>query len=357
MPYYSLAPVYLTEIYKMTSPIPRFISYFLLTISANSGLSFAEPTPGPKTKIVAYNIITLGAKRNSFVGLTVHHPVVKQGVLSSATSSSVTVEGINFVNLLGEPGPAANLYILELANGTIQEISAWDANGLLKTASDISGQVVAGTTPFTLRKAATISDIFGVDNSAGLAPDRGDQLNQDFIHVQGPDGTTTSIYYYDDGNAAVRGWYDDQGERASRFPLIYADGFYIKRAGDTPLKLVTAGEVKLTPTASVLLPGFNYVSSVAPVNLTLESSNLHTFLSPDSTGDYDANGVDQVYLPQTNGSFIVAYYYNDGDTKGWYDTTGNAAGSYALEGGFLIRNRGAAKPYTLSVPASYVENR
>lgn len=316
----------------------------------------ADPSPPRKSGLVGYNTITIGAKRNTFVGLTVHHPIVKKGILSSSTSASVTVEGINFVTLLGEPGPEASLYILELADGTIQEISNWDANGVLETPSDISSKVVAGTTPFTLRKAATISDIFGAENSAGLAPDRGDQLNQDFIHVQGRDGTTTSIYYYDDGNPDIRGWYDDQGERASGFPLIYADGFYIKRAGNTPLELVTTGTVKLTPTSSVLLSGFNYVSSVAPVKLTLDSSNLHTFLSPDTTGDYDANSVDQVYLPQANGSFIIAYYYNDGELTGWYDTSGNPAGSYVLEGGFLIRNRGAAKSYTLPVPASYAGN-
>ena len=303
------------------------------------------------TTPVGYTTTALGPNKFTFVGLTVQNPVVSAGTLDAESANSVTDTGVDFVALLGAPGAASGTYVLELADGTIQEVTNWTDAGVLTTPDDITGKVTPTTTTYTLRKAATISDVFGANNSAGLTPDADGEYTtgNDIVYVIGAGGAATAVYYYDDGDVA--GWFDALGNDAANKPIVYADGFYVKRGAGISIDLVTTGEVKTTPTSGALTAGWNYVSSVAPVGLTLATSGLQNFLSTDSTGEYTT--VDNVYLPQPNGSFKIAYYYDDGDLAGWFDSTGGDANALPLEGAFLILNRGVTKPYTLSVPASY----
>jgi hypothetical protein len=305
------------------------------------------------TTPVGYTTTPLTVGQFSFVGLTVQHPTLSAGVLTAESANSVTAGTTDFVALLGAPGSAT--YILELPDGTIQEVTTWTNTGVLTTPDDVTAAVTPNTTTYKLRKAATISDIFGATNSAGLKPDTdGDFLNNaDLVTVLGAGGAQTTIYYYNDGSD--QGWYTAGGADAANIPVVYADGFYVKRqAGGGPLNLVVTGEVKTVATKGVLINGYNFISSVAPAGLTLGTSGLQNFISPDTEGDYTGPTVDNVLLPQPNGSFVTAYYYNDGSPDaGWFTATGGDAANLPLEGTFLILNKGASKPYTLSVPNSY----
>jgi hypothetical protein len=71
----------------------------------------------------------------------------------------------------------------------------------------------------------------------------------------------------------------------------------------------------------------------------------------DPDGSYES--VDNIYIPNADGSFDVVYYFDGEEGDGWYTSAGDAADSLALEGSFLVLNRGAAKPYTINVPSSY----
>ena len=330
-----------------------YIPYSLLLAAAASGLAFGQTA---YTTPVGYTTSALASGQFSFVGLTVHTPTKFAGVISAESSNSVTVGGTDFVALLGTPNPSALYpltYVLELPNGTIQEITNWTNTGVLTTPENITAQVVPGTTTFKLRKAATISDIFGATNSAGLKPDTNGNFdaNADVITVIGAGGVPTKVYYFNDG-AGTQGWFDANNNEAQNLPLVYADGFYVKRQVGSLINLVVSGEVKTVPTSGSLINGFNFLSPVAPVGLTLDSSNLKNFVS--ASGDGNIEAVDNVLLPQANGSFITAYYFNDGaGTVGWFQTNNDPAGQLALEGGFLVLNRGLLKPYTLSVPTYY----
>jgi len=310
---------------------------------------FASATTTAYTTPVGYVTTPIAPSQFTFVGLTVHNPTISAGVLASAsaTPKSVTVTGVDFVALLGAPGTGT--YILELADGTIQEIINWTAAGVLDTVDDITGKVVAGTTTYKLRKASTVSDVFGATNSAGLTPDRvGDYTtNTDLLYVF-VDGALKIVYYYNDGTTT--GWFDADGNDASKYPLVYADGFYVKRTAGSTISLVTTGEVKQAPTSGVVNHGWNFLSSVAPAGLTLGTSGLQNFLTADAIGDYQTV-CDNVYLYTP--ALKICYYYNDGTTAGWFDSDGNDATGASVEGAFLILDRGATKPYTLSIPASY----
>ena len=295
------------------------------------------------TTPVGYVSQTLPPNAFSFCGLTVHSPVVSTGVLTAATNNSVTHDGVNFSTLL----TAGATYILELENGTIQEIRAWNSTGRLTTPENISAQITPGTTKYNLRKAKTISDVFGANNTFGLTQTSAGYDRADQIYLPTRNGLV-GIYYYDDGDE--RGWYTFNGNPAENVPIIYSDGFYIRRVAGSPITIVTAGEIKPRPTRGVLTPGWNYMSSVFPAGLTLENSGLKNFFSISSTGAYDK--VDNVYIPSSNG-FIIAYYYDDGDEKGWFTAAGAPADNFKLEGGFLILSRSTTnKAITLSVPVS-----
>jgi hypothetical protein len=287
------------------------------------------------------------------VGITVHNPTVSGGLITAESASSVTVGTTDFVALLGAPGPT-NTHILELPDGTIQEIISWTNTGEITTPDDITAQVVPGTTTYKIRKASTISSVFGATNSAGLiaSPDGNFEDNADVITVIGAGGVPTKVYYFNDG-AGTTGWFTGGNDPAENLPLVHADGFYIEKIAASPA-LVISGEVKVTATKGMLINGYNFVSPVAPVGLTLDNSNLKDFLVASPDGDLGAPTVDNVLIPQPNGSFITCYYFNDGaGTTGWFQSNNDPAGSLALEGGFIILNKGATKPYTLSLPNTW----
>lgn len=326
---------------------PKSIKSLLALALLAPGVLFAQTTA--KTTPVGYVTKSLPPSQFTFVGLTTHNAVAASGVIASVASNEVTVTGVNFETALSPNNPSTARYILELQNGTITEVTNWTSAGVLTTADDISSQVNPGTTSFSLRRAATISDIFGAANSAGLTPDSdGDYTSgNDLVYVITGDGLKT-IYYYNDGETT--GWFDSDGEAADNLPVVYSDGFYVQRVGGNSIDLVISGEIKKAPTSGIIAPNWNFMSSVAPSGLTVGTSGLENFITPDSQGDYLQ--VDNLYVPVGNTVKII-YYYNDGETTGWFDADGEDATNVPLQGDFLILNRGITKSYTLSVPSFY----
>lgn len=319
------------------------LRYTLIALAAACGFASAQTTA--YTTPVGYVTEPLAPNAFTFLGLTLHQSTASAGVITAAGANYVDVGTTDWTAIL----TAGATYILELPNGTIQEITAWNNAGRLTTPENISGQVTPGTTQFKLRKAATISDVFGAENSAGLTPDSdGDYVSgNDLIYVP-TGGGIAIVYYYDDGETT--GWFDADGNEAANLPLVYADGFYVRRVAGSAVNLVVTGEVKTVPTSGVLAPGWNYLSSVAPVGLTVGTSGLQNFITPDTEGDYLK--VDNLYVTDA-GTVKIIYYYNDGETAGWFDADGNEAQDVPLEGDFLLLNRGVTKPYTVSVPGFY----
>ena len=322
------------------------ISYSLLAAAMACGLAHGQTTA--YTTPVGYVTKSLPPGLTTLVGLTVQQPTVAAGVLDAASASpkSVTDNQVNFTTTL----TAGATYVLELTDGTVQEITAWSGS-VLTTPDNITASVTPGTTTYKLRKAATVSDIFGATNSVGLSPDTdGSLTGTDTILILNASNAFDTVYYFNDG-AGTTGWFDDQGAPADNKVVAYPDSFYVRRAAGTPKSLVVSGEVKTTPTGGRLVSGFNFVNSVAPVGLTLATSGLQTSLTPDVDGSL--TGTDLVLVP--NGAvFTTVYYFNDGaGTTGWFDDQGAPADSLPLDGGFLINNASGIKPFKVNVPAGY----
>jgi hypothetical protein len=333
-------------------------TYALLAAAAACGLAAAETA---YTTPVGYVTTSLPAGQFTFCGLTVHSPTIAAGVIASADSTSVTPAGTwNFTTLL----TTGKTYILELPDGTIQEVSTWTATKL-NTPENISSFITNNVTTFKLRECATVSSVFGLANSVGLKSSAdGDATTVDNVIVYPTPGSSVNIYYFDANQNGVRdsgdgdGWYTAGGTAADDFLIPYPDGFLVQRVAGAAKSLIVSGEVKTTPTKSALGGGFNFLSSVAPVGLTLLQSGLQNYISTSADGNslIVDNLIIDVAGTQTN-----VYYFDanqngirdEGDGDGWYTAGGTSADAFTIEGGFYMSNLGASKPYVISVPSSY----
>lgn len=316
--------------------------YTLLAAAAASGLAQAQTA---YTTPVGYVTKTLKPNNFTLVGVTLHNPTTVAGVLDGVTSApnTVTDNQVDFSASL----TSGSTYILELANGTVQEITSWSGS-VLTTPDDISALVTTSTS-YTLRKASTISDLFGATNSAGLKPsvDGDFTANTDLILIFNGVAFDT-VYYINDG-AGTEGWFDDAGNPAASKVVAYPESLFVQRGAGSDIDLVITGEVKTNSTNGVLVGGFNYLSSVAPAGMTLASSGLSSSVLASPDGDYTV--VDNVLTQNSDGSYTTHYFINDGGgTTGWFDDGGNPTDTAPLDGGFLLFNVGGIKPYSIAAP-------
>ncbi|MFZ9937455.1 MAG: hypothetical protein ACO3JG_10420 [Luteolibacter sp.] len=317
--------------------------YTLLAAASAAGLAQAQTA---YTTPVGYVTKTLGANQFNLVGLTLHQPTAAAGILDASSSSTVTDNNIDFSTAL----TAGATYVLELSNGTIQEISAWSGS-VLTTPDDISSLVTAGQTSYKIRKASTISDVFGVNNSAGLtASADGSLTGVDLVLILNSSGSFDTVFYVNDG-AGTEGWFDVSFNPAADKPIVYADAFFVQKAASSGTLTIT-GEVKTAPTSGVLNPGWNYVGGAAPAGLTVDGTGLKSFLTP--TPDGDLTNADTLLLPNPDGTYKTLFYVNDGaGTEGWFDDGFNEASAVPFDSGVLIFNKGSQKGFTIGVPDSF----
>jgi uncharacterized protein (TIGR02597 family) len=322
-------------------------TYALLAAAAMCGLAAAETA---YTTPVGYVTETLAPSRDNLIGLTVHSPTVAAGTLDSATSNSVTDAAVNFGTLL----TSGSTYILEINNGSgegyIQEITAWTGS-TLTTPQNISSVVVGGTTTYQVRKAPTISEIFGATNSVGLtASADGSTTSADVILIPDGLGGFVNVFYYNDGTDQL--WLDTAFNDASTLPLVYTDGLIVARKAGSPINLTVTGEVKTTPTVFVVSPGDNYLGAVYPVGSQLGSSGMGPQMIPSTDGSTTA--ADLILMPDGSGGYTTFMYYNDGTDQLWIDGLFNDSTAAPITSGFIFTSKSvAAKNIKDTPPASY----
>jgi hypothetical protein len=320
--------------------------YLFSIIAAAAACGLAQAQTTAYTTPVGYTTKTLKPNIFNLVGVTLHNPTVAAGVLDAETSApnTVTDNEVDFTATL----TGGSTYILELADGTVQEITSW-AGSVLTTPDDISGFVTPGTTKYKLRKASTVSDIFGATNSAALTPsvDGDFTVNTDLVLIFNGASFDT-IYYINDGGG-TEGWFDDAGNPAESKVVAYPESLFVQRVAGSDIDLVVTGEVKTDGTNGVLAAGFNYLNGVAPAGMTLASSGLSSSVLASPDGDYTV--VDNVLIQNTDGSYTTHFYIDDGGgTTGWFDDGGNSTDTAPLDGGFLLLNVGGTKPYSIAAP-------
>jgi len=322
----------------------RISSITILAALAASGFAAAAPA---YTTPVGYVTETLKSGQINLIGLTLQTPVITSGILDAKSSSAVGDNESNFTTLLS----SGSTYILELQNGTIQEITSWSGSQLT-TPQDVSSYVTTGTTTFKVRKAPTLSDVFGVNNTAGLqATDAFDPQQADLIYIPNSSGGFDRYFY--SSLAGTTGWFNASNFAvSSNVPIVYTDGILIYRKGsDLALKL--SGVVKTQATVLALTSGqYNYVGGIYPVGSTLLSTGLQNSIA--GTDAFDPNLADIVYVPDGNGGYKRYFYSTSSAAVGWFNAADfSVSDTIPVTSGIIILRRGASTNATLSPPSNY----
>jgi hypothetical protein len=337
--------------------------YSLALAAVTCGFAVAQTTAF--TTPVGYSTQQLGQGFN-LVGLTLQTPTIAAGKFETITATTAVDNDVIYAPVAGKT------YVLEITSGTliggIFEVPAANISGgtLTITTVPASNLVTLGLTTsdtYKLRLAPSLVDVFTLNPlaSGGVLAAAVNVANSDVVWVptavagvydryilrlvsgvpgfQRVTGTTTSVAV--DGNL-IR--------------LIYADGVLIQKRTAATASLTVSGEVKLVGTDSVLGQGFNLISSVAPVGLTLRTANFIT-TPPTLASAVNVANSDIIWVQRSNLSYDRYYFHST--TSRWRDAGTNTelplATDPVLGSAFYIQKRTATPlaPLNLAVPASY----
>ncbi len=322
---------------------------FAFIAAATVALGVSSPTLSAQafSNPTGYVTETLKAGQFNLIGLTVHQPVDVAGTFDSVSGTTLTMAGA-----FGELDSEAT-YVLEitsgLAEGAIQEITAW-TNSTITSPDDLSSILTSSDT-FVLRRASTLTDIFGANNEVGLQ-EGSSVTTSDVIYIPNSAGSFDQFFYSSGGFFGI-GWRQD-GQGAvdmSDQTLFQTDAFYILRRG-AEMDLVVSGAVKTSSTNVALANEFTYLSGVYPVGSTLGSSGLENSLEQGSSETV----ADTIYIP--NGNSFDIYFYSDGGFFGigWRLAGGGSVDQSDVEipSGIVIRRvSDVPSSANINVPAGW----
>lgn len=322
-------------------------SYALIAAFAAIGQASAvEATTTP----VGYSSQALAPGFN-LVGLTLQTPTIAAGALdlSGGYGTELTDLEANFAPVAGKT------YVLEITSGTlkgtIQVVPA--ANITAKTITTPSNLEAAGIqdqTTYKLRVAPTLEDVFTtltIENGGSLNP--GLNANgADVVWVPNGNGGYTKYFVHNSGAFRIAG----TTTAAPNVPIVYSNGLLIEKKSAAN-SLVVSGEVKTIATGNSVKTGFNLISAVAPVGLTLRTAGFASQLLPG----LNANGSDVVWIQQSDLSY--KRYFLRSANLAWRDAGVTPAVDLdpsidpPLSSAIYIERKGADANVTVAVPTSY----
>jgi hypothetical protein len=292
------------------------------------------------TKPVGYHTETILGDAFTLLGINVGNAVAAAGEFDA---DSATDNDVDFTTMLNAGDPYT---VQNIATGASASVTGWTATELTTALAVSSGD------SYEIRQDATIADIFGTDNAAGLG--EGDSLSADIIWIPQLDGSFRQIYRA----AAVppfvaAGWAEVGAAGDSASVVIPFDvGIFIQRRQVASLDIVFVGHVRTTATTvNLLADQFNFVNRVLPVGITLGDSDIET---AGSWADGDSLSADIIWLPNGTGGYDQ-YYYSAAVppfvAAGWAQVgaAGDASG-VELTAGYAIQKRGDSGPVTVAIP-------
>lgn len=330
----------------------------ILATLAATGLGMAQTA---YTTPVGYTSQTLAANTFNLVGINLQKPTLASGLVTSISGADVVASAINFTTVL----PASKTYVLEItsgtAAGTVQDFVTFSGS-TITLPSAVSG--IAPGDKFAVRGADTLQELFPPGKlviSGNLNANAADK-------VWVPQGNGTYIRYFIKGGASNPGWHTTPngsviGEVAAitaDIPVLYTDGLLVQTGASPITPLVLSGEVKKTGSNALIIPGFNLITVVPPVGLTLFTSGIQNQLTP--SGNLNANAADKVWVPQGNGTYIRYFNKGGASNPGWHTTTnGSVIGEVSAlsvdvplaPGSFIQRVAATNLELKFSVPTSY----
>ena len=327
---------------------------FLAGVSALAAIASATAQDNT-TKPVGFRTETIkGGGVFNLVSNELTEPVSAAGTLSAVGANSATDENADFTTSLAGENKTWVLQVTSgAASGTITEVTVTDATNV-GTGDDLAAAGVAAGDSYEIRAAKTLSDIFGADNSAGLQA--GSAVgNSDVIWI--PDGQGGFVrYFFKQGGLGANGWTQVGGSagQAGNAAVVFADAFFIQRRAAEDLDIVLVGHVPTQGINLALIPGFNFVSRVAVVGQTINTSGLADSLQKGPA----VGSADVIWNPDGAGGY-TRYFIKEGGlgANGPTQVGGAAgqAGDAALASGIIIQRRGAAANAALALPDFFAQ--
>ncbi len=317
-----------------------FLPYSLLAAAAFCGAALGQTAT---TTPVGYTTQNLVANQFNLVGLNLHNSQLASGTISAVGASSVTVEGVDFDSLLTD----GRTYVLEIHEGpqagTVHEILTWNGDQL-DTQEDLGTAGVEAGQSYSLRLAPTLEEIFGTGSDSVLTR----ALNANTADIVWlPDGTGGYDRYFIHSTGQVR--IAGTTTPAPDVPVIYADGLIVQKR-NAAAELVVSGEVKTSGTTNLAVPGFNILSTVAPVGLTLFTSGI----AGDIAQALNPNTADIVWVQQPDATYKKYFRHSSGSWRDVDAPTVALAEDVPLPSAVIIQRKGASPTaVSLDVPESY----
>lgn len=324
-----------------------YLSHSFILAAAACGLATGQTV---YTTPVGYSTTPLLVGFNT-LGLTLQTPALAAGTFETITATALTDTGLAFAPVSGKT------YVLEVTSGAltgvIQEVPAAAISGnVITTTTNMLALGLTSASTYTLRQAPTLEDVFTtVSVSAGGVLQNGlNSTGADIVWI--PTGTGAYDKYF----LHTTGVFRRAGTTVAtpNVPIVYADGFYVQKKGNTPASLSVSGEVKKVGTNSVLVQGYNLISIVAPVGLNLFNVGLEDDVAPG----LNSTGADVVWVQKTDLTYKKYFRHT---TANWRDVSNPAvnltqaqAEAVILSSGILVQHKASTiVNVDLNVPASF----
>lgn len=301
--------------------------------------------------VVGYETITLQPGQFNFFGLRFSERTEATGQFETGDTTGLSDDEGDFSFV-----EAGETYLIEFDGGS--SIVVPDTNISGSGVTGVDGTGLAGV-DYTIRRVATLTDVFGENNEAGLQAGTGLD-NADVIFLPQPDGSFDQVFRNEGlvigGNVIVPPTWQDASNNVVDPPLVFTDAILVEtQPGASTTEFVVAGALITSEQAFDLNGGdaFNFLSSIYPVGATLGNSGLSDSLTPGTGVD----NADVVFLPRPDGSFDQ-YFFNPGLVVGgnvlvppaWQDTANVDSTNEPLTSGFIVLRRGADTTGVISPP-------
>jgi uncharacterized protein (TIGR02597 family) len=253
----------------------------------------------------------VGSEAFTYMGVPLHKASDASGAITGTAANTITSSAAWDVDAY------AGSYVL-ITSGTNEGVSSTISSNTataLTTVDDLTSLLVGDET-FSIRAYATIADVFGAANEAGL--DGGDGAgNSDTVLIQSGIGFNT--YYYKDA-----GFFGGTGWRSSSNPSIdesgaviaFGTGMIVVRKQSADIEVVLSGSVFAGDAITPVEAGFNWKSASIPVDLTLNGL-FGAANEVGLDGGDGAGNADNIIVPSASG--LTTYYYKD---AGFFGGTG-----------------------------------
>ena len=329
-----------------------YIPYSLILAAASAGMAFGAETA--YTSPVGYSTSSLSQGFNA-LGLTLQTPSLASGNFETITSTAVTDTGVVYTPISGAT------YILEITSGSVKgtvfEVLASSISGSTITvntvpATDLVALGLSSADTYNLRIAPSLETIFTtVPLSSGGVLNAGlSATGADVVWVPTGSGSYAK-YFLHSGSLAFR--LAGTTTPTPNVPIIYADGMLVEKKGAAASSLTVSGELKKGSTNSTISQGFNLLSAVAPVGLTLANAGIED----DITAGLSATGADNVWIQQPNLSYVKYFRRTNGawrTSTTAVDLTPAQVEAVVISSGFFIEKKSAGTVnLDLNVPTSY----